>query len=52
VSAQTRLIDLFDLVGRHVVPLGVVDDAGRLIGVIPRAALLATLSDRKGPVHA
>jgi len=38
------LIDLVRLVGRHPVPLAVVDDAGRLLGVVPRAALLEALA--------
>lgn len=52
VSSDVRLIDLCDKVGRHGVPLGVVDDSGRLSGVIPRAVLLSTLANRKGEVHA
>jgi len=38
------LIDLVQLVGRHAVPLGVVDDEGRLLGVVPRAAVLDALA--------
>jgi glycine betaine/proline transport system ATP-binding protein len=38
------LIDLVNQVGRHVVPLAVVDDAKRLLGVVPRAAVLASLA--------
>ena len=38
------LIDLVQLVGRHTVPLAVVDDARRLIGVVPRAAVLDALA--------
>jgi glycine betaine/proline transport system ATP-binding protein len=38
------LIDLVDQVGRHVVPLAVVDDDNRLLGVVPRGAVLAALA--------
>jgi glycine betaine/proline transport system ATP-binding protein len=38
------LIDLVQLVGRHPVPLAVVDEGGRLLGVVPRAALLDALA--------
>jgi glycine betaine/proline transport system ATP-binding protein len=50
VKPDTRLIDLLEKVGRHGVPLAVVDDAGRLAGVIPRAVLLNALADGKGRV--
>ena len=35
--------------GRHVVPLAVVDDRNRLLGVVPRAAVLASLSAVSAP---
>jgi glycine betaine/proline transport system ATP-binding protein len=38
------LIDLMDRLGRHSVPLAVVDDQRRLLGVVPRAAVLASLA--------
>jgi glycine betaine/proline transport system ATP-binding protein len=38
------LIDLMDRLGRHAVPMAVVDDRSRLLGVVPRAAVLASLS--------
>src|ERR1700712_2208128 len=38
------LIDLVDLVGRQLVPLAVVDDQKRLLGVVPRAAVLGALA--------
>lgn len=38
------LIGLCSLVGRHAVPLAVVDDESRLVGVVPRATLLAALA--------
>jgi glycine betaine/proline transport system ATP-binding protein len=43
-TADRALIDLVQLVGRHPVPLGVVDDRGRLLGVVPRATVLDTLA--------
>jgi glycine betaine/proline transport system ATP-binding protein len=44
------LIDIAGQLGRHVVPLAVVDDRNRLLGVVPRAAVLASLPDPR--VHA
>jgi glycine betaine/proline transport system ATP-binding protein len=38
------LIDLVSQVGRHVVPLAVVDETNRLLGVVPRGAVLAALA--------
>ena len=38
------LIDLVDQVGRHVVPLAVLDPQERLLGVVPRGAVLAALA--------
>ena len=43
-TADRALIDLVQLVGRHPVPLGVVDGTGRLDGVVPRAAVLDALA--------
>ena len=43
-EADRPLIDLLDQVGRHEVPLAVVED-GRLCGVVPRGAVLAALAD-------
>jgi glycine betaine/proline transport system ATP-binding protein len=43
-EADRPLIDLVDQVGRHDVPLAVVDDEGRLLGVVPRGAVLAALA--------
>ena len=43
-EADRPLIDLVDQVGMHTVPLAVVDDERRLLGVVPRAALLASLA--------
>jgi glycine betaine/proline transport system ATP-binding protein len=52
VPAQTPLNECFQLVGGHAVPLGVIDADRRLLGVLPRAALLSTLSNRKADSHA
>jgi glycine betaine/proline transport system ATP-binding protein len=38
------LVEFVHLVGHHPVPLGVVDDGGRLLGVVPRAAVLDALA--------
>jgi glycine betaine/proline transport system ATP-binding protein len=43
-TADRSLIDLVQLVGRHPVPLGVVDEQERLLGVVPRAAVLDALA--------
>ncbi len=52
-TADRPLIDLVELVGRHVVPLAVVDGDGRLLGVLPRAGLLgAMVSNSRSEVHA
>ena len=42
------LIELTQLVGKHTVPLAVLDAGDHLIGVIPRAALLEALASRGG----
>ncbi|MEB8340664.1 quaternary amine ABC transporter ATP-binding protein [Streptomyces endophyticus] len=46
---DTLLVDLFPAAGRYSVPLAVTDDDGRLLGVVPRAALLTALSAPKAP---
>ncbi len=52
-TADRPLIDLVELVGRHVVPLAVVDGDGRLLGVLPRAGLLGAMaSNSRSEVHA
>ena len=43
-GSDRPLIDLVNEVGRHVVPLAVVDEANRLLGVVPRATVLASLA--------
>ncbi len=52
-SAQpdTFLSDLAGLAAHHTVPIAVVDDTGHLLGVVPRARLLAALSNEEGAVH-
>jgi glycine betaine/proline transport system ATP-binding protein len=47
VPADTPLADICSLVGRNSVPLAVVDADGKLIGVVPRATLLAALATPK-----
>jgi glycine betaine/proline transport system ATP-binding protein len=42
------LIELCSLVGHQTVPLAVVDDDRRLLGVVPRAAVLAALANSSG----
>ena len=44
VPSDRSLLDLLQLVGRHAVPLAVVDDRARMLGVVPRAAVLDALS--------
>ena len=43
-SSERPLVDLLALVARHEVPLAVVDEDRRLIGVVPRAAVLDALT--------
>jgi glycine betaine/proline transport system ATP-binding protein len=44
VGEDTPLSDICSLVGRNSVPLAVTDPEGKLVGVVPRAALLAALA--------
>ena len=44
IGADRPLIELVHLVGRHVVPLAVVDDNGRMLGVVTRASVLDALA--------
>ena len=44
VPSDRSLLDLLQLVGRHAVPLAVVDERARMLGVVPRAAVLDALS--------
>jgi glycine betaine/proline transport system ATP-binding protein len=43
-TADCPLIDLVHLLGRQPVPLSILDDARRLVGVVPRAAVLEALN--------
>jgi glycine betaine/proline transport system ATP-binding protein len=45
VRAETPLSELFGLAVESPIPLPVVDDEGRLVGVIPRVTLLAALGN-------
>ncbi|WP_307861935.1 betaine/proline/choline family ABC transporter ATP-binding protein [Nocardioides sp. SYSU D00065] len=44
VAPDDLVGDFMHLAGRQVVPVTVVDDAGRLLGVVPRATILSSLS--------
>ena len=44
--------EFMHLAGRQVVPVTVVDDRGRLAGVVPRAAILSALSHVREVAHA
>ncbi len=52
IKSGSRLIEVMPLVGRHAVPLAVTDHDDRLLGVIPRAALLNTLADNRRSLDA
>jgi glycine betaine/proline transport system ATP-binding protein len=52
VTADVRLVDLFTRVGKYGVPLAVIDSKRRLIGVVPRAALLTALASLEADVNA
>jgi glycine betaine/proline transport system ATP-binding protein len=44
-ESDRPLIDILQQVGRHQVPLAVLDEDGRLLGVAPRATVLAALTN-------
>jgi glycine betaine/proline transport system ATP-binding protein len=44
VTPSTLLSDLSGLAAQHTVPIAVTDDRGQLLGVVPRARLLAVLA--------
>jgi glycine betaine/proline transport system ATP-binding protein len=46
------LSDLAGMAAHHTVPIAVTDDTGRLLGVVPRARLLAALSNDEETVDA
>jgi glycine betaine/proline transport system ATP-binding protein len=45
VSPDASLVDLFELAVESPLPIAVVDDKHRLLGVIPRVTLLAALGN-------
>ena len=49
---DTLLADLAGLAAQHTVPIAVTDDTGYLHGVVPRARLLAALSNGEAPADA
>ncbi|GAA1539534.1 quaternary amine ABC transporter ATP-binding protein [Nocardioides humi] len=52
IEPTTVVGDVMHLAGRRVVPLTVLDDDGRLLGVVPRAVILSALSTAREPAHA
>jgi len=52
VQPDSIIGDFMHLAGRQVVPVTVVDADGRLTGVVPRAAILSTLSSVREESHA
>jgi glycine betaine/proline transport system ATP-binding protein len=44
VTAEVPIIDFCHLAGRHIVPVAVVDPGGRMLGVVPRAAILSSMA--------
>ncbi len=44
VTAEVAIIDFCHLAGRHIVPVAVVDPGGRMLGVVPRAAILSSMA--------
>jgi glycine betaine/proline transport system ATP-binding protein len=48
VPVDRPLVEFCHLAGRHTVPIAVVDEHGRLLGVVPRAAILSALACPKG----
>lgn len=52
VSPDTLLQDLSSLAAQHTVPIAVTDERGRLLGVVPRARLLAALSGEEASTDA
>lgn len=52
VAPHAVVGEFMHLAGRQVVPVTVVDEAGRLLGVVPRATILSSLSHVQEPAHA
>ena len=48
VSANTPIDALIPLAAETECPISVVDDEGRLLGVVPRTALLSSLAENQG----
>ena len=48
VREDTPVNELFDYAVQHAAPIVVVDDGGRISGIIPRVTLLAAISDHSG----
>jgi glycine betaine/proline transport system ATP-binding protein len=44
VAADVPIVDFCHLAGRHIVPVAVVDSGGRMLGVVPRAAILSSMA--------
>ncbi|MFD3520819.1 glycine betaine/L-proline ABC transporter ATP-binding protein [Streptomyces sp. NPDC058653] len=52
VTTSTPIIELFTPCSTSSVPVAVTDDKGRLVGVVPRARLLAVLGEPMTPADA
>ena len=52
VSHSTPVNELFAYAAQHAAPIVVVDDDGRISGVIPRVTLLAAISEQNQEVSA
>jgi glycine betaine/proline transport system ATP-binding protein len=52
VRPDLPLVEFCHLAGRHTVPVAVVDEQQRLLGVAPRAAILSSLASPKQVTHA
>ncbi|WP_113699281.1 quaternary amine ABC transporter ATP-binding protein [Nonomuraea lactucae] len=52
VPPDLPIVEFCDLAGRHTVPIAVVDDDMRLLGVAPKAAILAALAAPRKVGHA
>jgi glycine betaine/proline transport system ATP-binding protein len=52
VAPDQPLVEFCHLAGRHRVPVTVVDGDGRLLGVVPRAAILSALASPGKVAHA
>jgi glycine betaine/proline transport system ATP-binding protein len=44
VAADVPIVEFCHLAGRHIVPIAVVDAERRLLGVVPRAAILSSMA--------